>query len=135
MKEMNELNLPDDCRYSKDHEWARPEGENVRVGLSDYAQDQLGDIVYLELPQKGDTFEKDDEFGTVESVKAVSEMLIPVGGEVVDVNASIEDSPNLVNESPYNDGWLIEVKPSASDEIETLLTNDEYLNFLKEEAE
>lgn len=135
MKEMNELNLPDDCRYSKDHEWARPEGENVRVGLSDYAQDQLGDIVYLELPQKGDTFEKDDEFGTVESVKAVSEMLMPVGGEVVDVNASIEDSPNLVNESPYNDGWLIEVKPSASDEIETLLTNDEYLNFLKEEAE
>ncbi len=135
MKELVELNLPDDCRYSEDHEWAKMKGDNVRIGLSDYAQDQLGDIVYLELPQAGDTFEKDKEFGTVESVKAVSEMLMPLGGEVVDVNASIEDSPDLVNESPYDEGWLIEVKPGNLDEMETLLANDEYLNFLKKEAD
>ncbi len=135
MKEMDELNLPDDYRYSEDHEWARLEGEHVRVGLSDYAQDQLGDIVYLELPQAGDAFEKDQEFGTVESVKAVSEMLMPIGGEVVEVNASIEESPNLVNESPYEEGWLIEVKPNDPNEIESLLTNQAYLDFLKEEAE
>jgi glycine cleavage system H protein len=135
MKEIDELILPDDCRYSEDHEWAKTEGDNVRVGLSDYAQDQLGDIVYLELPQVGDTFEKNQEFGTVESVKAVSEMLMPIGGEVVDVNSSIEESPNLVNESPYKEGWLIEIKPSDSGEMETLLTNDEYLSFLENEAE
>lgn len=135
MKELMELNLPDDCRYSEDHEWVKMKGDNVRIGLSDYAQDQLGDIVYLELPQVGDSFEKDQLFGTVESVKAVSEMLMPLGGEVVDVNASIEDSPNLVNENPYDEGWMIEVKPGNLDKIETLLANDEYLNFLKKEAE
>lgn len=135
MKEIDELILPDDCRYSEDHEWAKAEGDNVRVGLSDYAQDQLGDIVYLELPQVGDTFEKNQEFGTIESVKAVSEMLMPIGGEVVDVNPSIEESPDLVNESPYEEGWLIEIKPGNSGELETLLTKGEYLSFLENEAE
>lgn len=131
MKEIDELNLPDDVRYAEDHEWIRSEGDKVRIGISDYAQDQLGDIVFVELPQSGDTFEKGEEFGTVESVKAVSELYIPIGGEILSVNTALEESPDLVNQSPYNDGWMIEVKPSDSAELEALITRDAYLEMLK----
>lgn len=132
MKEIDELNLPDDVRYAEDHEWIRSEGDKVRIGISDYAQDQLGDIVFVELPQSGDTFEKGEEFGTVESVKAVSELYIPIGGEILSVNTALEESPDLVNQSPYNDGWMIEVKPSNSAELEALITRDAYLEMLKD---
>jgi len=131
MKEIDELNLPDDVRYAEDHEWIRYEGDKVRIGISDYAQNQLGDIVFVELPQSGDTFEKGEEFGTVESVKAVSELYMPIGGEIISVNAALEESPDLVNQSPYNDGWMIEVKPSDSAELEALITRDAYLEMLK----
>lgn len=131
MKEIDELNLPDDVRYAEDHEWIRYEGDKVRIGISDYAQDQLGDIVFVELPQSGDTFEKGEEFGTVESVKAVSELYMPIGGEILSVNTALEESPDLVNQSPYNDGWMIEVKPSNSAELEALITRDAYLEMLK----
>lgn len=131
MKEIDELNLPDDVRYAEDHEWIRSEGDKVRIGISDYAQDQLGDIVFVELPQSGDTFEKGEEFGTVESVKAVSELYMPIGGEILSVNTALEESPDLVNQSPYNDGWMIEVKPSDSAELEALITLDAYLEMLK----
>ncbi len=131
MKEIDELNLPDDVRYAEDHEWIRSEGDKVRIGISDYAQDQLGDIVFVELPQSGDTFEKGEEFGTVESVKAVSELYMPIGGEILSVNTALEESPDLVNQSPYNDGWMIEVKPSDSAELEALITRDAYLEMLK----
>lgn len=131
MKEIDELNLPDDVRYTEDHEWIRYEGDKVRIGISDYAQNQLGDIVFVELPQSGDTFEKGEEFGTVESVKAVSELYMPIGGEIISVNAALEESPDLVNQSPYNDGWMIEVKPSDSAELEALITRDAYLEMLK----
>ena len=131
MKEIDELNLPDDVRYAEDHEWIRSEGDKVRIGISDYAQDQLGDIVFVELPQSNDTFEKGEEFGTVESVKAVSELYMPIGGEILSVNAALEESPDLVNQSPYNDGWMIEVKPSDSAELEALITRDAYLEMLK----
>ncbi len=131
MKEIDELNLPYDVRYAEDHEWIRYEGDKVRIGISDYAQDQLGDIVFVELPQSGDTFEKGEEFGTVESVKAVSELYMPIGGEIISVNAALEESPDLVNQSPYNDGWMIEVKPSDSAELEALITRDAYLEMLK----
>ena len=131
MKEIDELNLPDDVRYAEDHEWIRYEGDKVRIGISDYAQDQLGDIVFVELPQSNDTFEKGEEFGTVESVKAVSELYMPIGGEILSVNAALEESPDLVNQSPYNDGWMIEVKPSDSAELEALITRDAYLEMLK----
>ena len=94
MKEINELNLPDDIRYARDHEWARVEGDSVRVGLDDYAQDQLGDIVFVELPQVGDTFKQGQVFATVESVKAVCECYLPVGGEIVETNTKLEDAPN-----------------------------------------
>jgi len=135
MKSIDELNLPEDCRYTQDHEWARAEGDKVRVGISDYAQDQLDDIVFVELPQVGDTFEKGQEFGTVESVKAVSELYMPVGGEVIAINSALEDSPQLVNESPYGEGWMIDVKPADPTETDALLNKQAYLEMLGKEAE
>jgi glycine cleavage system H protein len=131
MKEISELNLPDDMRYTEDHEWARLEGDRVRIGISDYAQDQLGDIVFVELPQVGNTYEKGKEFGTVESVKAVAELYMPIGGEVLTTNTVLEDSPDLVNENPYNDGWMIEIKPSDPTELDELMAKDAYIEMLK----
>jgi len=131
MKEISELHLPDDVRYTEDHEWARPGGDNVRVGIDDYAQDQLGDIVFVELPQVGDTFKKGQEFGTVESVKAVAELYMPVGGEVLRINTGLETSPELVNTEPYGDGWMIEVKPTDPNEFGSLMTRDLYVERLK----
>lgn len=131
MKELDELNFPDDVRYAESHEWARSEGERVKVGISDYAQDQLGDIVFVELPEKGETFDKGEAFGTVESVKAVSELYMPVGGEILAVNAALEESPEMVNNAPYSDGWMIEIKAENPSEIDALLSNDAYLEKLK----
>ena len=131
MKEINELILPDDIRYAEDHEWARLEGDNVRVGLDDYAQDQLGDIVFVELPQVGDTFKQGEEFATVESVKAVCECYLPVGGEIIAVNTALEESPELVNNSPYDGGWFVEINPTDISEMETLMTNAASLEKLK----
>lgn len=131
MKEINELDLPDDVGYSKDHEWAKRVDGNVRFGISDYAQDQLGEIVFVELPQVGDRFKKGDEFGTVESVKAVSELYMPVGGEVVGVNSALEDFPDLVNKGPYGDGWIIDVAPSDPSEMDSLMDRSAYLEELK----
>lgn len=131
MKEISELILPDDVRYAEEHEWARPEGEKVRVGISDYAQDQLGDVVFVELPQVGDTFAKDEEFGTVESVKAVSELYMPIGGEILAVNTALEESPELVNSDPYDGGWMIDVIPNNPDDWDALMTKDAYIEALK----
>jgi glycine cleavage system H protein len=131
MKERHELILPENLRYAEDHEWARLLEDNVRIGLSDYAQDQLGDIVFVELPEVGDTFEKGDEFGVIESVKAVVEMIIPVGGEVLTINSALEEAPELVNQSPYEEGWLIEVRPSDPGEIDQLMDMPAYLDMLK----
>ena len=131
MKEINELNFPDDIRYAKSHEWARLEGDTVKIGISDYAQDQLGDIVFVEMPEAGDTFAQGEEFGTVESVKAVSELYMPVGGEIVAVNPPLEDAPELVNNTPYSDGWMIEVKPDDPAQMDGLLTKDDYIKSLQ----
>ena len=131
MKEINELNLPQDVRYTKDHEWARTDGDKVVIGLSDYAQDQLGDIVFVEMPQPGDVFGKGDEFGTVESVKAVAELYMPVGGEILAVNSALEDTPEYVNQAPYTNGWIIEIKPSHPSELDELMNQDEYVSMLK----
>jgi glycine cleavage system H protein len=135
MKLIDELDLPQDCRYTQDHEWARLDGDKVRVGITDYAQDQLGDIVFLELPKEGDVFKKSDVFGTVESVKAVSELYMPIGGEIIAVNSTLEDSPQLVNEHPYEEGWMIDVKPTDSTEMNALLTKQGYLEILRKGAE
>ena len=131
MKELNELNFPAEVRYAESHEWARSEGDRVKIGISDYAQDKLGDIVFVELPEVGDTLGKGEEFGTVESVKAVSELYMPVAGEVVAVNSSLEDAPEKVNTTPYGDGWMIEIKAENPSELDDLMDNDAYLGTLK----
>ena len=131
MKELSELNLPEDVRYTKDHEWARKKGETVQIGISDFAQDQLGDIVFVELPAEGDRFEEGDEFGTVESVKAVSELFMPLAGEVAAVNPALEDSPELVNNAPYTDGWMLEIKASDPAAYDRLMDRDAYRDMLK----
>ena len=130
MKELNELNLPADIRYTDDHEWAQVTGDTVKIGVSDYAQDQLGDIVFVEFPEVGDSFDKGGEFGSLESVKAVSELYLPIGGEIVAINEALEDSPELINEDPYAN-WIVEVKPADSSEIEALMTAEKYLEMLK----
>jgi len=131
MKEIDELNLPDDLRYATDHEWIRLEGDKVKIGIDDYAQDQLGDIVFVELPEVGATLSKGEEFGTVESVKAVSELFMPIGGEILAINAALEETPEHVNNSPYIEGWMIEVKASDVSEMDTLMDKDAYLKLLK----
>lgn len=132
MKELDELLLPDDVKYSDDHEWAREGDGAIRVGISDYAQDQLGDIVYVELPQVGAKVTRNGEFGVVESVKAVSELLSPVGGTVVAVNDRLESDPGAVKNSPYGDGWMIDVKPDSPADMDDLMNRTDYLAFLQE---
>ena len=131
MKEMDEMVLPDDVRYAKDHEWARSEGDVTRCGISDYAQDQMGDIVFVELPGVGESFSRGDSFGTVESVKAVVELYMPVGGEVVAVNGELAASPGLVNEHPYDEGWIIQIKPADPGEMDLLMAKEAYLEMLR----
>ena len=131
MKEVSELQLPDDVRYTEDHEWARAEGDKAKAGISDYAQDQLGDIVYVELPQAGDSFDKGQEFGTVESVKAVAELYMPVGGTIIAVNSVLENSPELVNKDPYGNGWMIEIQLGDPAEFDALMKKEVYLETLK----
>jgi glycine cleavage system H protein len=131
MKELSELNFPDDVMYTDDHEWTKIENGEALIGISDYAQDQLGDIVFVELPQVGETFEKGAEFGTVESVKAVSELFLPVSGEVVAVNDELEDTPELVNNDPYTGGWMLRIKLSEKSDLDQLMKKSAYLESLK----
>jgi len=131
MKELSELNFPDDVMYTDDHEWTKVDNDETIIGISDYAQDQLGDIVFVELPQVGETFEKGAEFGTVESVKAVSELFLPVSGEVVAINETLDDTPELVNNEPYTGGWMLRVKLSEKSELDQLMNKSAYLESLK----
>ena len=131
MKEISELNLPENTYYTENHEWARMDGEEAIIGITDYAQNQLGDIVFVEMPQPGDSFVKGEEFGTVESVKAVAELYLPVGGEVVSVNSSLEESPELINTSPHGDGWIARIKPADPGELDTLMSKNAYMDMLK----
>lgn len=131
MKQLNDLLFPENLKYSEEHEWAVFNGQTLRVGITDYAQDQLGDIVFVELPQVGDVFTKGAEFGSIESVKAVSELFIPFGGEIVAVNSALEDSPELIADSPYDAGWLIEIIPADKTEFDELLDAATYRKLLK----
>ena len=131
MKAINELNLPEDVRYTDDHEWAKKNGDVVRIGISDYAQDQLGDIVFVELPEVGSTFDKGEEFGTVESVKAVSELYMPMAGEITAINEALADAPETVNSDPYEGGWMIEIKASDPAELDAMKSKADYLEMLK----
>ncbi|HKA36621.1 MAG TPA: glycine cleavage system protein GcvH [Thermoanaerobaculia bacterium] len=124
---------PEDLRYAASHEWVRVDGETGTIGISDHAQKELGEIVYLELPEVGHVYNADEEFGTVESVKAVSELFTPVSGEVVEINKAAVAEPGIVNDDPYGDGWLIKVKLSTDEEVEKLMTAEKYAEYLKEE--
>jgi glycine cleavage system H protein len=134
MKKVEEIHLPEELRYSPDHEWVRPEGDLARVGLTDYAQDQLGDVVYVELPPVGARMAQGEVFATVESVKAVSECFLPLAGEVVAVNGPLADDPALLNQSPYGDGWMIQLRPDDPAGLGTLLRAEEYRSRLRGEA-
>jgi glycine cleavage system H protein len=131
MKELSELQLPGDRSYTDDHEWAMEDGDRVKIGISDYAQDQLGDIVFVELPEVGDEFEKGDEFGSLESVKAVSELYLPISGTITAVNENLEDEPELLNLDP-NENWLVEIEPSDIGELDDLLSSATYLDMLRQ---
>ncbi|HLW15405.1 MAG TPA: glycine cleavage system protein GcvH [Flavobacteriaceae bacterium] len=120
------MNLPKDLKYTVDHEWIRIEGDIATVGVTDFAQGELGDIVYVDVDTEDETLDKDEVFGTVEAVKTVSDLFMPLTGEVVEFNEQLEDEPELVNTDPYGDGWMIKIKFSNPDEIETLLTADAY---------
>jgi glycine cleavage system H protein len=118
--------IPDDCRYLETHEWARRENDTVRVGITDFAQDELGDVVFVELPAVGDDLDSDDEFGVIESIKAVSDLYAPVSGTVTAVNDDLVDAPELVNEDPFGDGWMLEVEFADEAEFDALLSPDAY---------
>lgn len=134
MKELNEIILPDELSYSQEHEWAKKENSVIRVGITDFAQDQLGDIVFVELPEEGAEFGQGDEFGTLESVKAVSEVYMPISGTIKAVNSQLEEKPELVNQDPYGQGWLLEVTPKDPSEMEKLMDKDAYFEMLKGDA-
>jgi glycine cleavage system H protein len=129
------MEIPAGLRYSKEHEWVATEEEVATIGITDYAQEQLGEIVYVELPAVGDKISKDDAFGVVESVKAVSDIYAPVSGTVVEVNQELPESPEMINEDPYGDGWLVKVKVSDASELEDLLDNGEYEELVAAEKE
>ncbi|HET9118734.1 MAG TPA: glycine cleavage system protein GcvH [Pseudonocardiaceae bacterium] len=124
--------VPEDLHYTKDHEWVRQREAVAVVGLTDHAQRQLGDVVFVELPSVGDRFEAGDPFGTVESVKAVSEVFAPLTGEVIKINDGLSDSPENINGEPYGEGWLIEIRMAEPDQIAELLTSAEYTAYVKE---
>jgi glycine cleavage system H protein len=126
------LSVPEELQYTRSHEWVRTEGDTATIGITDHAQEELGDIVFVELPEEGATFDVGDAFGTVESVKAVSDLYAPVGGEVVEVNEALDDAPEKINEDPYGDGWIIKLR--VSDEGEGLLSASDYEKLLEEES-
>ena len=124
------MSVPEELQYTSSHEWVRTEDDTATIGITDYAQEELGDIVYVELPEEGATFDAGDAFGTVESVKAVSDLNTPVGGEVVEVNEALSDNPEKINEDPYGDGWMVKLR--VSDEGDLLSASD-YEQLLEEE--
>jgi glycine cleavage system H protein len=129
------MNFPEDLKYSKEHEWVRVSGNIATIGISDYAQDQLGEIVFVELPDEGEEFEKDDAFGVVESVKSVNDIFAPLSGKIVEINDPVVDSPEIVNEDPYAEGWLVKIELSDPKELGELMSAKDYEAYIKEESE
>lgn len=125
----------EELKYTKEHEWTNIEEDLVVIGITDYAQDALGEIVYIELPSEGDEITKGDPFGAVESTKAVSDLYAPLSGEVIEVNESLLHSPETINEDPYGNGWMIKVKPYDNKELKDLMDYDEYTDFVEKESE
>ncbi len=120
------MNIPADLKYTKDHEWIKVDGNQATIGVTDYAQGELGDIVYVEIETEGETLEREEVFGTVEAVKTVSDLFMPLSGEVVSVNEALVDSPDIVNNDPYGDGWMVKVKLSNAAELDGLLSPEDY---------
>ena len=128
------MKLPEELKYTKEHEWISIDGNVVTIGITDYAQDSLGDIVYLELPEEGAALTKDDTFGVVESVKAVSDLYSPVSGEVIETNDSLVDSPEVINDDPYGEAWMLKVNIDGPGAITETLSAGEYKNYIEEES-
>lgn len=127
------MNVPKELRYSKEHEWVKQEDGNVRIGITDFAQSELGDIVFVELPAVGDEIKVDEPFGSVESVKTVSELYAPISGKVIEINEELEDSPEFVNESAYDKAWMIVIEPTDASQIDNLMTAEQYAERIKED--
>jgi glycine cleavage system H protein len=123
------MNVPTDCRYAKSHEWAKQDGDSITVGISDFAQHELGDVVFVELPPAGSKFKKDEAFGVIESVKAASDLFLPVGGEITAINEELNNNPALVNQDPYGAAWLVKLKPSNTADFDTLMDAAAYETF------
>ena len=126
------MSIPAELRYSEEHEWVKTEDGKVRIGITEFAQSELGDIVFVELPQVGDELVADEPFGSVESVKTVSELYAPISGKVVEINEELEDSPEFVNESPYEKAWMVVIEPTDASQIENLLTAEKYAELIEE---
>ncbi|NMB49768.1 MAG: glycine cleavage system protein GcvH [Bacteroidales bacterium] len=124
------MNFPENVKYSHDHEWIRVEGEEAYVGITDFAQSELGEIVYVDIPTVGETLESGEVFGSIEAVKTVSDLLMPVTGKVLEMNAELEDAPELVNKDPYGEGWIIKIAVQKPEELDNLLSAEQYKNFI-----
>jgi len=124
------MNIPSNLKYTKDHEWIRAEGKFAFIGISDYAQGELGDIVFIEIETKGETFSKEDVFGTIEAVKTVSDLFMPVSGTILEINPDLENNPELVNKDPYNQGWLVKIEMKDPSQLDGLLNSKEYENLI-----
>ncbi|MEC2076427.1 glycine cleavage system protein GcvH [Metabacillus fastidiosus] len=127
------MSVLEQLRYSKEHEWVKVEGDKVRIGITQFAQSELGDIVFVELPEIGKVIQADEPFGSLESVKTVSELYAPISGEVIEVNSELDDSPEFVNESPYEKAWMVVIKPTDLNEIESLMTAEQYSKMINED--
>ena len=121
---------PSDCLYTKEHEWVRVDGETAVIGITEFAQSELGDVVFVELPEAGQSFDANDEIGTIESVKAVAEVFTPVSGDIAEVNEALNDEPEVLNDDPHGNGWLVKVKISDSEELKNLMTAEQYAEFV-----
>lgn len=124
------MNTPNELKYTKDHEWARLDGEVVYIGITDYAQGELGEIVYVDVATEGDTLDAEEVFGSIEAVKTVSDLMLPLAGQVLELNSELEDQPELVNEDPYGRGWIIKLKPTNVDDMSGLLSSEEYTKLI-----
>ena len=129
------FDIPNDLKYTEKHEWARVKDDWIEIGVTDYAQDALGEIVFVELPGEGDDITIGDSFGGIESTKSVSDLYAPISGEIIEINEALLDSPEIINEDPYGNGWIVRVKPYNASELDTLMNSDSYSNFLENQDE
>ncbi|MGN1217012.1 glycine cleavage system protein GcvH [Bacteroides sp.] len=126
------MNFPTNVKYTNEHEWVRIEGDEAYVGITDYAQSQLGDIIFVDIPTEGETLEKGETFGSIEVVKTVSDLFLPIGGEILEVNPALEENPELVNKDPYGEGWIVKIKPTDASEADDLLDAEAYKQLINE---